>query len=159
MGRRGPRPTPTVLKILRGNPSQEPLARIQAAAPKSPPAGQEAPPDLDGVALERWRESVPILSTMRVWDEAARETWARYCRLYALWRECHDIVRRQGQTYEKPSGMIAARPEAALLLQYSAQLIRLEVEFGMTPSSRAGAATIRDEETDPMAEFLRGAGP
>jgi P27 family predicted phage terminase small subunit len=156
MATRGRKATPTVLKILKGNPSKQNLRAIQEAEPKSPPAGLEPPADLEGAALEKWRESVPILATMRVWGEAERETWARYCRLYALWFECHEIVRRQGQTYEKPSGMIAARPESALLLQYSAQLLRLEVEFGLTPSSRAGAA-VHEQEADPMAAFLREA--
>ena len=150
----GSRATPTVLKVLRGNPSKQNLRAIQAAEPKSPPAGIDAPACLEGLALRKWNDTVPMLSTMRVWGEAERESWTRYCQVHALWTECYGIISKQGQTYEKPSGVIAARPEAALLIQYSAQLIRLEVEFGLTPSSRAGAATIREDEGDPMAAFL-----
>jgi P27 family predicted phage terminase small subunit len=148
---------PTALKLLLGNPRKENLTALQAAEPKSPAAGIDPPHDLTGVALEKWRESVPMLSTMRVWGESERETWARYCRLHALWAECYGVISKQGQTYEKPSGMIAARPETSLLLQYGAQLIRLECEFGLTPSSRSGAATRAADMDDPMAAFLREA--
>jgi P27 family predicted phage terminase small subunit len=148
---------PTSLKLLLGNPRKENLTALQAAEPKSPAAGINPPDDLTGIALEKWRESVPMLATMRVWGESERETWARYCRIHALWHECYEIVKRQGQTYEKPSGMIAARPETSLLLQYGAQLIRLECEFGLTPSSRSGAATRAADMDDPMAAFLREA--
>lgn len=156
MGKRGPRKTPTVLKILQGNPRKENLRAITEAEPKSEPSGIDPPDDLEGLALEKWRESVPMLSTMRVWGKSERETWARYCRLHALWHECYEIVKRQGQTYEKPSGMIAARPETSLLIQYGTQLIRLECEFGLTPASRSGA-TVHEQEADPMADFLREA--
>jgi P27 family predicted phage terminase small subunit len=148
---------PIALKVLRGNPRKENLSAIIAAEPKSAAAGSEPPPDLAGAALTKWIESVPMLSTMRVWDEAARETWARYCRIHGLWHECYEIVRRQGQVYEKPSGMLAARPETSLLIQYGAQLVRLECEFGLTPSSRSGAATRGAEIDDPMEAFLREA--
>jgi len=151
----GSRATPTVLKVLRGNPSKQNLAAIQAREPKSPPASIDPPDYLEGLALQKWNDTVPILSTMRVWGEAERESWMRYCQVHALWAECYEVISKQGQAYEKPSGVIAARPEASLLIQYSAQLIRLEVEFGLTPSSRAGAATIGEDEADPMEAFLR----
>jgi P27 family predicted phage terminase small subunit len=156
MGKRGPRATPLVLKILKGNPSQENLGDIEKRSPKSAAAGADAPPDLTGAALAKWIESVPMLSTMRVWGESERETWARYCRVYALWWACYQIVQTLGQTYEKPSGVIAPRPETLLLIQYNVQLIRLECEFGLTPASRS-SATVRETESDPMAEFLREA--
>jgi phage terminase small subunit len=54
--------------------------------------------------------------------------------------------------------MLAARPETSLLLQYGAQLIRLECEFGLTPSSRSGAATRAADHDDPMARFLAEGG-
>ncbi len=155
MGKRGPRKTPMVFRILKGNPRREPLAALQAAEAKSPASGIDAPPDLEGLALEKWNESVPMLSTMRVWGESERETWARYCRIHALWHECYAIVRKEGQTYVKASGMLSARPETSLLLQYGAQLIRLECEFGLTPSSRSGAATRAAEMDDPVESFLR----
>lgn len=156
MGKRGPRKTPTVLKLLKGNPSNEDLETVQKNEPKSTPTGFDPPADLDGLALEKWRESVPMLSTMRVWGSSEKETWARYCRIHQLWHECHAIIRKEGQTYTRASGMMAPRPETTLLIQYGTQLIRLECEFGLTPASRS-SATMHDQEVDPMEEFLREA--
>ena len=145
---------PTALKLLLGNPRKENLSALQQREPKSPASSIDPPDDLEGMALAKWRESVPMLSTMRVWGESERETWARYCRIHALWHECYAIIRKEGQTYVKASGMLAARPETSLLIQYGTQLIRLECEFGLTPSSRSGAATRAAEMDDPMAAFL-----
>ena len=156
MGKRGPRTTPTVLKILKGNPSKNDLKTLAKTEPKSPASNVDPPDDLEGLALEKWNESVPMLSTMRVWGKSERETWARYCRLHQLWHECYGIVRKEGQVYVKASGMLAPRPETSLLIQYGTQLIRLECEFGLTPASRSGA-TVHEVEADPMADFLREA--
>ena len=156
MGQLGPRKTPTVLRILKGNTRKENLTAMAAAEPKSPASNVDPPDDLEGLALEKWNESVPMLSTMRVWGKSERETWARYCRLHQLWHECYTIVRKEGQVYVKASGMLSARPETSLLIQYGTQLIRLECEFGLTPASRSGA-TVHEVESDPMADFLREA--
>jgi len=67
MGRRGPKPTPTKLKILRGNPGCRP---INADEPQPPADGIAMPPHLGEVAARRWGELLPMLQATRVMTRA-----------------------------------------------------------------------------------------
>jgi len=156
MGKRGRKATPLSLKILRGNPSKEGLGTIARRSPVSPGDLTEPPPDLTGYALEKWRATVPMLSTMRVWSQDAAETWARYCRTVALWRDAQEYIEKHGQTYETPSGIYKARPETILCRGYAADLLRIEQCFGLVPSAKQ-SVTIQEADADPMAEFLKQA--
>jgi hypothetical protein len=53
MGRRGPRPEPSSLKLLKGNPGKRPLNERE---PKPPAGAPEAPAHLDEEARREWIE-------------------------------------------------------------------------------------------------------
>ena len=73
MGRRGPKPTPTALKILRGNPGHRP---INADEPQPKPAKSLRPPAwLDPKAARIWRELGPRLHALGLLTDAA--LWRR----------------------------------------------------------------------------------
>lgn len=156
MGRRGPKTTPVSLKILRGNTNKEGLGAVAARMPKSAGELTDPPPDLEGVALDKWNATVPMLSTMRVWSSDARETWARYCRTYALWKLAIEFIEKNGQVFETPSGIYKSRPETILCRGYSADLLRIEQCFGLVPSAKQ-SVTVQDAAVDPMDAFLREA--
>jgi P27 family predicted phage terminase small subunit len=156
MGRRGPQKTPISLKLLKGNPGKEGLGKMAAKMPPTPGDSKQPPADLEGVALEKWLASVPMLSTMRVWSEDAATTWARYCPTYALWLETQTYIEKNGQVYETVSGLYKARPETILCRGYSADLLRIEQSFGLVPSAKS-SVTIQEQTVDPMEAFLREA--
>jgi len=157
MGLRGRKTTPIQLKILKNNPGREPLKRMAANMPPSPGDSAEPPPELAGVALEKWRASVPLLQSMRVWSEDAATTWSRYCRTFALWMEAQTYIERNGQVYETASGLCKARPETILCRGYAADLLRIEQSFGLVPSAKSSVTIQSRAEDDLMDKFLREA--
>ena len=156
MGRRGPRPTPTTLKLLRGNPSKENLKARQAVEPKPADATLDAPELLAGQALAMWNRRAPQLLGLGVFSIVDRETLARYCLLYDLFLETYIQVKADGATSSSAAGTKKSNPDVAALRGYAADLLAIEREFGMTPSSRSSLSVSNaQKEADPLDEFLR----
>ena len=93
MGRRGPPPKPTKLKLLAGNPGKRPLNRREPQPRKTTP---RCPAWLGKEARAVWKRMVPELRRMGVLTVIDGEALAAFCQTYARWR--------------RPSA--ASRPEA-----------------------------------------------
>jgi P27 family predicted phage terminase small subunit len=155
--KRGRVKTPTAFAILKGNPSKLNLTARLAVEPKpiDTPAGHDPPEGLDGVALQKWRESVPMLQTMRVWGTEQRDTWTRYCQIFSLWKTAYTKVSAEGATYFA-NGLWRTRPEAVLARQYAKDLLTIEQQFGITPSAKASVSVQAETEAPAIRTFLEG---
>jgi len=165
MGKRGPAPEPTVLKYMRGNPSKE---KLNAAEPTPPLVPQDFPPPkmLDAKATEVWKDMVPKLAKMRVLTEADVPTLARYCIEAVLYLACYEKVKIAGEEYthwepdpNRTDGKLRIKytqvaPWATQMHRHHSAMLRIEQEFGMTPSSRSQVSTTNgNEDTDPVAAY------
>lgn len=153
MGRRGPAPTPTKLRLLKGNPGKRTIRKDEPAPP--PVAAGSAPSYLAGLALEEWNRVEPELRKLGLLTVVDVPMLAAYCATFANWREADAKVREisnapdQGYTVALNQGWVKrAKEERAALRQLAA-------EFGFTPASRsrvpAGAADKPD--ANPLDEF------
>ena len=93
MGKRGPRPQPTIIKIAKGNPGKRPLNH---AEPKPAANAVEPPLWVSGKSLEKWQEVAPKLLAMGVLTNADVETLARYCTMHEQFVKYLDEVRQGG---------------------------------------------------------------
>ena len=165
MGKRGPAPEPSILKYIRGNPSKETL---NAAEPTPELVPQDFPPPktLDAKAGEVWNEMVPKLSRMRVLTEADVPTLTRYCIESVLYLACYEKVKVAGEEYthwepdpNRTDGRLRIKytqvaPWATQMHRHHAAMLRIEQEFGMTPSSRSQVATTNvNADADPIAAY------
>jgi len=124
-----PRPIPTKLKLARGNPGKRPL---NDAEPEPRP-GVPAPPSwLTKDGRDHWYKVVPELSQMGVLTLIDADTLAEYCALWSYQHTEHLYMKKHGKNLEPKERSLLLRT----MLIVSAQLVRLQVEFGMTPSSR-----------------------
>ena len=140
MGKRGPRPQPTQLKILRGNPGRR---KLNAAEPQPESNGVVMPGHLGDVARAKWAELLPMLQATKVMTKADTEALARYCDTYEWWLATRATLRQNGDTYPilNDAGdikYIAQRPEVSIAHKLSTQLWQLEQDFGLNPSARTG---------------------
>jgi hypothetical protein len=127
-------PTPTSLKILRGNPGCRP---INSDEPTPPVADTTAPSCLDVVGLEKWNEIAPLLAGMRVFTQIDRSLLERYCILHEQWVAVSKHVREQGMTQITSTGYSQITAEGALFKSLPGELLRIEQQFGMTPAARS----------------------
>lgn len=137
MGKRGPRPTPSAIKIARGT-----RRAARDDEPQPPADGVAMPSHLGEVAAGRWRELLPLLQSVRVMTRADIEALARYCDTYEWWLATRAKLRAEGDTYPilNDGGevkYIAQRPEVSIAHKLATQLRQLEQDFGLNPAARA----------------------
>lgn len=140
MGKRGPRPEPTAVKIYKGNPGKRDLNLNE---PKPTKDNIKAPDHLDGEALEKWNRVVPVLKSMGLMTDADVDTIARYCCLHQQFYIYLEKVKKYGGTiqYHNPDGSLkrsSPTPESAELHKLATALLRIEQEYGLTASARSG---------------------
>ena len=144
----GRKPTPTYLKLLRGNPGKR---AINANEPKPEiPAKQPAPPVfLDDYALEEWKRVAPELWRMGLLTAVDVATLAVYCDAYSRWRVATEAIAVMAARDELTHGLLIktrageATPNPLVWIASSAAktMVRVAAEFGMTPAARVGIAT------------------
>src|ERR1051325_3456696 len=96
MGKRGPAPTPTALKLLRGNPGRRPL---NVDEPQPPPveAGSplaKCPKWLTGDARTLWNRVAPGAIRSGLLTEVDLPAFEALCQSYARWRQFERLTGR-----------------------------------------------------------------
>lgn len=152
----GRTPSPTRLKIIRGNPGQRPL---NDAEPRPPAADLTPPVGLDDSGLAIWEEMAPILHRMGVFTLADRHLLTRYCLLQEQFAHVVKHVREHGMTQLTQTGYSQLTAEGGLFKSLPAELLRIEQQFGMTPASRSAMKVSNaNTEENPLASFIQNRG-
>jgi P27 family predicted phage terminase small subunit len=157
VGRRGPKPAPKALRLLR-----HPVAttRTPAAAPVADPAVM--PAGLSDVEQAAWAglqaelAAVPGLACRA--DRGACELVAR---LEPALRAAAVVVREQGSTltvYDSEGAVrfVQTRPEATFALKAAALLKTLYGELGLTPSGRSRVSLTPAPAASKLDRYLQG---
>ena len=144
---KGRKPTPTHLKLIRGNPGKRPIKR---AKPKRAAAITSAPKYLKSVARDEWRRLMPNLVKLGLFTALDVDALAAYCIAYADWRLCNKEL-ASGLTYTTNSGMVRRKPEVGIRKEALDTMAKYGGELGLTPTARVrltGSATIPTPETE-----------
>jgi P27 family predicted phage terminase small subunit len=166
MGTRGPRPTPTRILALRGSWR----AGRNPAEPRPPALRLTPPPWLSEEAKRVFESLVKPLEAAGLVTTADENALARYAQLSVEYVRCTTFLAQHGDVYVvrgragpggEPGKPVGFRmyPQAKRQLVLSAELLRLEREFGMTPASRAhltagvGVEGVVDVDADPDDYF------
>lgn len=138
MGRRGPPPTPTSLRLLAGNPGKRP---INTREPKPRNDVPRCPAWLGKEAKKVWRRMVPQLRDMRVLTAVDGEALATFCQTYVRWRQAEEFIEKHGVAYplRDDKGNVRCMqqfPQVSIARNLLLILRSFFQEFGMTPASR-----------------------
>ena len=138
MGRRGPPPQPTKLKLLKGNPGKR---KLNEAEPTPETKAPDCPKWLTKVAKEEWDRVMPELLRLGLMSGLDRAALAGYCQSYANWRQAQTRIRRFGMTFTTEKGYEGQRPEVAIAQRERQIMRQFAQEFGFTPSARSRVST------------------
>jgi P27 family predicted phage terminase small subunit len=137
MGKRGPRRTPTAVKVARGthrkdrdgDPSLEPQPeKIGAPA---------APTGLGKIGRAKWKQLAPRLSKLGLLTEQDLEALSLLCEAYDEKESCEKTLKKEGDYYLTASGLIRVHPAVTRLQRCIDRIRNLMASFGMTPSDRS----------------------
>ena len=141
MGSRGPKKTPTKLRLMRGNPSKE---AINKSEPEPPPGNITPPPEITGPLRELWDELAAPVSAMGLLTVADISTFAKLVHIEHSLRGLFQHI----LTDEK--AMRDYIKLATLVLRYYDR-------YGMNPSARSQITVGNNSKADPLGEFLKQA--
>lgn len=143
---RGPRPIPTHLRVLRGNPSHRPIR--EEPQPTIPATCPEPPDFLVGYASDEWwriGEELYRLGLLTVVDVGPL---AAYCHAYGQWRMAAEALNELAAKDSVMHGLLIKRdanavqnPLVSIARKAAGDMVRYASEFGLTPAARARIAT------------------
>jgi P27 family predicted phage terminase small subunit len=152
MTRRGAKPLPTKLKVVRGTLRKDRAnPREPAVQPEIPPC----PPELSPTAKAEWERIAPELAMLGLLARIDRSALALYCESYARWIDAISAIQQYGAVVKSPSGYPIQSPYVGIANKAGEQVRLMLSEFGMTPSSRTRVQAIETmQEDDKWAGLL-----
>ncbi len=132
----GPPPTPTRLRLLKGNPGKRAINREEP----QPEAllSLDAPEFLDPVARAKWDVVASQLADLGMLTKIDMDLLVLYCESWSDYRTAREGLKKFGPIVTAPkSGYAIQSPFVALVKQANARCHRLLAEMGMTQSSRS----------------------
>jgi P27 family predicted phage terminase small subunit len=157
MGRRGPARTPTELLKLQGSWRADKRDAKEPKAPKGTP--ETLLIDLTKTERDVFDQTCRILESMGVLNKTDGTAISRYAKAVVRYNKVSAFCEKRGETYpqyvtdregNKTIKGIKRFPESYIRNELENTLLRLEREFGLTPSSRAG---IEVQEQKPTTDL------
>lgn len=149
-----PKPTPTKLKLVRGNPGKRAVNRDEPDLPAVEGA-REAPAWLPEVARAEYARVLPLLTASRVLTEGDLRVLEAYALSYSEMVAATELVQKLGRVATAPkSGFEVSAPWVAQQRSAVAMLLKCAAELGLTPSARTKVKTVERKDRDGAAEFF-----
>ncbi len=155
---RGPKPKPTVIKKLEGNPGRRPL-NVREPTHEVPGREFDEPPEelsTDPAAETEWRRLAPMLRRSKQVTDIERSSLIALCREWSRYLKAGEHVARLGMVVQAPkSGYPMVNPYLSIGNKALLHCSKLWAELGLTPSSRSRihAVGAAGGEADSFAEF------
>lgn len=147
----GRKPTPTALKLVRGNPGKRPLPQDEP----HPLLDVTMPDWLSPDAAKQWPIVGKQLFDAGLLTAIDATALGLYCESFARWRHANVQVARFGTIVKTPNGYPIQSPYLAIANRAHEQMVKLLAEFGMTPSSRSRCTIAKPDDPGPYARFVR----
>ena len=150
MARPGPKPKPTELKKLAGNPGRRPLNSQQ---PQPDLASERCPHGLSKGAKKFWRAYAPQLIRLGVLTAVDVPAFILTAEHYAIAREARAITVTDGLCDKDANDLTRKHPLLQVWRDNATAYRMFASEFGLTPSSRSRLQVSAPEEPS-LAEQL-----
>ena len=142
--------TPTALRVLSGNPSKRPLPTNEP----QPELGADMPDWLSDEAKAHWGVVSKQLHDVGVLTKMDGVALGLYCEAFARWKHANEQVIKCGPVVKAPSGFPVQSPFLSIANKAWEQMLRILLEFGMTPASRSRVVSAKQEdEESPYRKF------
>lgn len=145
---------PTKIHKLNGNPSRKNLDTGEPEPENCIPA---CPSILKGQALEEWQRVTKELFKLGLISELDRGQLAIMCQAWGEYCDYTKLIEKHGAIFKAPrTGYPVIRPFVSMARNAADRYIKISIEFGMSPSSRArlGTGVPKSDEADPLERLL-----
>ena len=133
MGRRGPPPKPTDLKVVQGTYRADRAARNE---PRPAAMVPTCPDWLDHAAAVEWKRVSLQLAAVGMLSELDRTALALYCQALSEYLSAKALIEAEGETVTTDKGNVLPHPAVPMRNDAWRRCVQAAKEFGLTPSSR-----------------------
>ena len=133
MGKRGPAPKPTALRILHGDRKD----RINTEEPVPRDGELEPPEGMSAIALDVWHYTLAEMGTMRIAKPADRDALVAYCEAVAQHRRASELLAHSEILIKGQKGNVVRNPAVQMQRDAAMTIKAFAAEFGLTPRARA----------------------
>ena len=154
MGKRGPPPKPTALKLLTGNPGKRAINHTEPQPAKA--VARRVPSSLPPAGKTLWKSLVPELARLNLLTMIDDATLHGACLNYARALMAGALIAKQGITIVTDKGFTLAHPAVAIERNAWKAWLAFATQFGLTPSARSNLHIQPQPPVDSTEEFLFG---
>ena len=133
MGKRGPAPKPTALRLLHGARK----SFINTDEPPTPEGPMECPPEASDEVRAIWDYTVLMLEIMGTASPAGRDSLLVYCEAVVTHRKASALMARSEVLIRGMHGTPVRNPLVQIQRDAAAVIRAFAQEFGLTPSARS----------------------
>lgn len=152
MGKRGPAPKPTNLRLLHGDRA----SRINNDEPIPADGLPTCPPEVAPAVRAIWDYTIEHLGIMQLATPADRDVLLAYCESVVTHRAASDILARSSVLIKGLHGGLVKNPAVQIQRDSAIVMRALAQEFGLTPSARSAIRMGGKERNDGAARLLSG---
>lgn len=145
MGRRGPAPMPTKLRLIHGDNQH----RVNKDEPKPRAVLPECPPEVAPAVRDIWDYTLGELDHMRIVSAIDRDALLCYCEAVVKHREASAVLAQTKILVKGALGGLVRNPALQVQRDSAQTILVFAREFGLTPSARSQIK---------VAESSRGSG-
>ena len=142
---RGPRPKPTAVRRMQGNPGKRAYNHDEPIPPEEMP---DCPRHLGETARAEWDRLAAVLFRMGVLTTVDRAALAAYCQCYGRWAEAEEKLQTTPMLLKTSTGYVQQSPWLSIANKQLELMGRYMAELGLTPASRSRVAAYADAATD-----------
>ena len=153
----GPPPTPTKLRLLKGDtskgnkpiPKNDPSLHLKAEIPAMPSSLR------DRRAREEYKHMSAMLKGAGILSRIDQRVLMLYCDSFSVYREAMEDIKKNGLCYYSDKGNRLANPMTHTMQAARHDMLRYLQEMGCTPAARVRVQWIgEDEKKDDFSVFL-----
>lgn len=133
MGRRGPAPMPTRLRLLHGDHPE----RVNRAEPRPRASLPECPAEVSPAVRDVWSYTMAELEAMKIVTAADRDALLCYCEAVITHREASALLAQTKILVKGALGGLVRNPALAIQRDAARTMLVFAREFGLTPSARS----------------------
>jgi len=153
MAKPGPKPSPTAIKKLRGNPGNRPL---NANEPDIPTDMPDCPDHLDKIGKTEWTRLAVLLDGRGLITKAERAVLTAYCETWSIHVKASKDLHTYGMILMSDKGVPYQSPYLGIVNVSTRTLMALAAELGLSPSSRSRiTAAPTKKVVDPKAKYFQ----
>lgn len=153
MGKRGPKPKPTALRVFEGDPGNLLGKRKGETQPPSPPEPPAPPEWLGDVGRAIWAQVAPTLHRIGCLTESDQKILSLYCEAWEEFFGARKEIEEFGATAYTDKGTCYQHPAVGRKNKAIQRIRQIGGDFGMSPAARVGLNIQPPKQQNSLAAF------